>query len=165
MDGLGHTMNGQKDVNTLLAMTTSSRCCPVCASVLWSLGPRVSQFLTSSVLQYPTHHPLLLPLFHIALLGSLLLFMKWQERVALLIIECYFYFSPLRVTISISERISFHVSRSFLFLVFLALDKEFSLLKNFAASAPWKVWWDAPGKWKCERSFSPSPAGNLNNRV
>jgi len=118
---------GDDDVVTLLS------CLCVCPLVL---GPRVSQFLTSSVLQYPTHHPLLLPLFHIALLGSLLLFMKWQERVALLIIECYFYFSPLRVTISISERISFHVSRSFLFLVFLALDKEFSLLKNFAASAP-----------------------------
>lgn len=35
---------------------------------------------------------------------SLVLFMKWQERVALLIIECNFYFCPTRVTISVPER-------------------------------------------------------------
>lgn len=134
-------MNGQKDVNTLLAMTTSSRCCPVCeestSSSRCPLVPTSSARLSISLA--PIHcccHCFIL-LFSFSALGSLLLFMKWQEQVALLIIECYFYFSRLRVAISIrsaKERMSFLGSsftslEAFSFLFSLHSTKSFHSCK------------------------------------
>lgn len=109
-------MNGQKDVNTLLAMMTSSRRCCSCSSscilVVLSAGLPVLPATIPSIHIHCYCHCFILLFSFSAALGS-----SWQpaesaavyevpeeRRVALLIIECYFYFGPLRVTISVQPR-------------------------------------------------------------